>query len=77
MLMANIDGDKAVAWGKGMFNLPQSIFRPVAEVKTLRQQSAQAAQQKQMAETAVPAAKAIKDVSLSAEPIQAMLEAQG
>ena len=72
-IMSHIDPDKAVHWARGMYNLPP-IFRKQAEVTAMREAQQQAAQEQQQAAVAAEQAKAIKDVSLSAEPIQTLTE---
>lgn len=70
-IMQNIDSDKAVIWGRGMYNLPP-IFKPAAEVKAAREAAAKEAQAAKQMEMAQAAGGAAKDFSLASEPLQAL-----
>ena len=61
--MQNIDVDEVAHWAKGMFNVPQRIFRSREDVAAAREQFQQQQAQQQQLSAAQQGASALKDAS--------------
>ncbi len=69
-VMLNFHPDEVIHWSKGMFNVPQRIFRDRDEVEKMRQEIQQQQAAQAQAATARDGMAALKDASSAAEQLE-------